>query len=258
MRAVLVLALIAVLGCDVRLHSTDRVEVGRIKEVIKRGERLAAVHVDIGAGAVHVTKSPDEQIHVDLAVHLRKDRAATDYQPDLAAHLAHSEKDGVIAFTDVHRGTRDANDWELRVRLAIPEGIDVHAKVSAGRISIDMPATNDVDADVDSGDLNVKVAKLAGACRVKVHAGEIRVAIADQGPSGGLDAEVGTGAVAVILPHTARGTFDLETAVGGITVDTRYGLEVERKVTTARVRGVAGAGGPVHRVRVGTGQITLQ
>ncbi len=225
---------------------------------MRPGVKLQALRAQISTGAVRVIASDDADVHIELAVWLRHDRPATDFKADLAAHLTLTENGGTLTLADAHASAADSNDWELRATVKVPAGIDLHAEVKVGEVEVSVAQVNDVHAEVATGAVAVRVRDVAGVCRAKAAQGQIDIVIAEQGPAGGLDAEVATGAVKVALPQKLRGSFDLDVHIGGISADKRYGLSVEQKVTAASARGSIGEGGPSHRVHVGTGQIGLQ
>ena len=140
----------------------------------------------------------------------------------------------------------------------MPTGIDLDLRLTAGTIDVDLATTNDLRVELESGTVAAKVPALAGECRMRVTAGQIKLAVREQGPAGGLDIECSSGEVDVTLPATLRGSFDLATTAGDVRVDARYGLQVSRELATATARGKVGEAGPQHRVHITTGQIVLR
>jgi hypothetical protein len=256
-RTVVALALAAAAACDAGSFERGRRAVGRLQHV-HRPAGPVALTVRLGRGEVQVVAGDGRDVRFELGVWLRRERPATDFVPELAAHLAIAERAGTLAVADAHLGAADAADWELRLTVKVPAGLDLDLRVESGEVGVRLPSTNDVHAGVGAGKVHVAVDEVAGACRLRAGTGQVTAAISGQGPAGGLDAVCATGEVHLELPAGVRGTFELDVGTGGIQLDPRFAIEVERRVTAASARGHVGLGGPPLRARVEIGQIVVR
>jgi hypothetical protein len=113
-------------------------------------------------------------------------------------------------------------------------------------------------ADLDTGDGGIELSGVLSAVRALTGDGSVTVR-AEPGSAAAAAWEIrtGDGSVSIDVPETISADLDARTSDGSVLVD---GLSVTGAVAGERqsLRGTLGAGGPVMRIRTGSGTITLR
>ncbi|MGE0143929.1 MAG: hypothetical protein AB7I19_08960 [Planctomycetota bacterium] len=202
-------------GCEV--HSAARRSVYRAAASIE-AEDATTVAVRTRSGSVAVSPAAGERIEIDLEVWLRESRPETDAVKSIDAHLAQSRSGGVLELLDRHRGANDAEDWELRLTVRVPERMAVRVEQTVGTVRVEMAPRSDAEVEVS----------------------------------------VATGHVEVVGSADYRGEVDVAVKTGSIELPDDWKLVAERRLASARVLGRVGEGGRRLRVELSTGSVSIR
>ncbi|MBI5850411.1 MAG: hypothetical protein HZB39_05145 [Planctomycetes bacterium] len=238
------------------LHSGSRRSVYRGAIAIPANE-IVAVAVNNGAGIVRFAASKRDAIDVDVEVFLDEARPQTDAAKSVDAHLVVTRDGDRLVLNDSHAGDHDAGDWELRITVHVPGSRTIQVDQAAGSVELALDRCRDVRVVNAAGSIQADVGFVEGALDLRAHSGEV-VAAVRESIAGDASVETQTGRASLALPKGAPGAFDVSVDVGGLVVDPRFGLDVERSLTGARATGRMGDGGPSYRVRTLTGEAVLK
>jgi hypothetical protein len=131
----------------------------------------------------------------------------------------------------------------------------VHGSTGSGDIELEETGTGDIDLRTGSG--NVTARGIQGGFRSETGSGEITAEGTQNGP---WEIQTGSGNVHVRLPGNAAFDADISTNSGSINTDVPVEMTVQGRVEEARktIRGKVRGGGPLLRVRTGSGDIHIE
>lgn len=127
---------------------------------------------------------------------------------------------------------------------------DVRGSTGSGAVELENVGGN-VDASTGSG--RIRASGIAGAFKGSAGSGSIAL---EQTASGPVDLTTGSGSVRVQLPADAP--FELDARAGSGSVSTDRPITVQGRLERNTLRGSAGTGGPLIRVRTGSGSIRIE
>lgn len=156
---------------------------------------------------------------------------------------------GAITLDDI-RGDVEARAGSGSIRA---DGIAGSLEAQAGSGSIGFVQTGPGDATISTGSGSSEVRGLNGALRVRSGSGSITVEGTQTGP---WELDAGSGSVRLRLPSDAAFELDAEACSGAIYTD--HPVTVRSGVTRGRLSGAVRGGGPLLRVRTGSGSIRIE
>jgi len=238
--------------------SSDRVSLGVVGTSLPDLLR-ETVSVTLERGSVHVGVAPGPALEIEAEVLVDADRAAQFGAAPLVfgEHVAVTSDADTVLVRSAHEGAGDDDDWELRLRVLVPEAPAVRARVDAGSIEVRLDSAAALSADVDAGSIDAAIGRIAGPTVLKVSAGRIRLRAEEA--LRGATLTVATGEIELVLPRDVAGRLDAVSQVGSVDVAPRFGLERRREVTKQSVAGALGSGGDdAYVLRVDAGTISVQ
>ncbi len=239
----------------------DRVSLGTVGATLPVAGDLEGVDVRIPVGRVELVPGAGSEVRLQCEVRVVKSRITGDAEPAkprFEEHVVAEIVDGVLTVRSAHADDASPDDWSHHLTLEVPGAPAVNARIGVGHIASSLPELAGIEVNAGTGHVRIEATAVRGAIRSRVGVGNIHTTVGAAGPSGGVDLETGTGDVALRLPAEVRGSFSLSTAVGGVTVAERFGLEVERGTVAASASGVVGSGGAQHRLHCAVGSVRLQ
>lgn len=234
-----------------------RRKVGDVAHAVKPAAPVHKITVDQRVGSVRLVPATGAEVRFAAEVWLSVARPETDFVPDFAKHVQVGESAGVLAIADAHTGP-DSDDWELRLTVQVPEGLDYQVELDAGGVAIELAAANEVRTKVGAGHTKVAVAALTGSAQIDLASGQAEVAVTKQGPARGLRVEVSAGTIQAVLPPDYACELSASVTAGDVDVAPRYGVRELRDHAASRATGKVGAGGPPVRLTVATGRVVLE
>jgi len=131
----------------------------------------------------------------------------------------------------------------------------VRGGTGSGDVEIEETGAGDIDLHTGSGNINAR--GFQGAFRGHTGSGEVT---AEGTQSGEWEIQTGSGNVRVRLPGNSAFDADISTSSGSVTVDSPIEMTVQGRVEDTRksVRGKVHGGGPLLRVRTGSGDIHIE
>ncbi len=173
--------------------------------------------------------------------------------------------EGTRGNVDVQTGSGDVKLASLtgEVRLQTGSG-DVRAREIAGSVKggtgsgdVEIDETSQGDIEIRTGSGNITARGVQGSFRGEAGSGDIT---AEGTQSGEWEIHTGSGNVHVRLPSNAGFDADISTSSGSIDVGTAIEMTVQGRVGESRksIRGKAHGGGPLLRVRTGSGDIHIE
>jgi len=173
--------------------------------------------------------------------------------------------EGTHGNVDVQTGSGDVRLTNLtgEIRLQTGSG-DVRAReisgpvrggTGSGDVEIEETASGDLDLHTGSG--GIRARGIQGSFRGETGSGDVTA----EGTQGGeWEIHTGSGNVHVRLPGNAGFEADISTSSGSVTVDAPIEMTVQGRVEDMRksVRGKVHGGGPLLRVRTGSGDIHIE
>jgi len=243
-------------GCQIR---GNKRLVGSVDQPLDDPKTLTSVEIVNPVGTIRVKESgPQHAAGIDAEVLLDENRPETDFVASFDQHVEVSRSGDKLRITSAHAHAADRNDWQLRMTVYLPPGVELKLDQDVGAIQVELSSSRALDVDLDTGNIDVAVAAIDGRMRVDVDTGRISVATTGSMPTGDCDLSCDTGSITLSLPRQCGGEVDLETDCGNITLDERFGLKTRRDVTEASCRGTFGSGDTKIRARVDTGSISLR
>ncbi len=243
-------------GCH--LAGGNHRHVGTVRETLTPKAPVTSVRIANGVGAMEVRQATGADVVIEAEVWLAEGRAETDFTPGFADHVTVEETAGALTLGTVHAGKTDAQDWQLRLTVAVPAGVALELDQPVGHVRVELPETKGVRIHVATGAIEFAAPVVRGAMAIDVGTGSARIGVGTTGPTEGLTVACRTGQIAVALPGEVRGAFELSAGTGGLECDPRFGVHETRELAGVEGRGRVGDGGPTHVLRVGTGQIRLR
>ena len=173
--------------------------------------------------------------------------------------------EGTHGNVDTQTGSGDVKVTNLtgEVRLQTGSG-DVRAHQIAGSIkggtgsgSIEVEETSSGDLDLHTGSGNITARGIQGGFRGETGSGDVT---AEGTQSGSWEIHTGSGNVHVRLPANAAFDADISTSSGSIDVNSPIEMTVQGRVddTHRQIHGKVRGGGPLLKVRTGSGDIHIQ
>ena len=131
----------------------------------------------------------------------------------------------------------------------------VKGGTGSGDVEIDEAASGDIDLRTGSG--NITARGVQGGFHGETGSGDVT---AEGTQSGTWEIHTGSGNVHVRLPANAAFDADISTSSGTVSVDSPIEMTVQGRVddTHKQIRGKVRGGGPLLRVRTGSGDIHIQ
>lgn len=251
-------AIAAVTACTFHGGGNYRV-VGKVDAPLADAGTIRHVRIENPSGLIRVSEAGAGSARVVSEVLLEQDRPETDFSARFDDHVDVVRNGAELVIRSRHADAADRNDWQLRFDVQIPAGVALSIEQAAGEVTVALPATGDIDVTNAAGNIDVTVARLGGAFRANASAGIVMLRVAESGPQG-CDVTCAAGNVALHLPKSVAGRFDLSTAVGNVSVDERFGIATERSVTAASARGTVGSAGnstAVFKVEAAAGNVQV-
>ena len=236
------------------------VHLGNVSGELQPPAPFTAFFAEVDAGSLEVREGDAPNVVVTGEVLVRDQLAAkAPASKDAASPLPFA--DWVALAADGSKVTlrpaRHDDDHQLRLHVVLPRGQrDLTARVAAGSVDVDVAAANAIDLHAAAGQVRCQAGTVDGVLRADVGAGQFQGAV--QRRCAGVAIDVSVGQANLALPPDCSGTFALDVGVGGISGADRYGLAVERAMTSASAKGRRGTAEAAFKVHVSTGQIALQ
>lgn len=241
------------------VHAENKVPIGTARASYHPDEEIEQLSVEVRAGSIDIRVAQGSAFEFEVDVEVIESRRH-EFQGELVFgdHVRIRQDGDTLIVEDVHADASDDDDWELDLTLRVPGTLDVEADLGAGQIQIDLERVGEVELDCGAGDVGLRVGVAKGTIEMDLGAGRCELEVTGSAPTKNVSIDVGAGEIVVTLPQDVRGDFDLSVTAGDLTVDERYGLAVERFVTTASVDGEVGKGGPTFKLNAATGAIRLR
>src|ERR1022692_1928365 len=191
-------------------------------------------------------------IHIDY-VNMRN--ISVDYEisvpADTTVRTRSGSGDQIIEGT---RGNVDTQTGSGNIRARQISG-PVKGGTGSGDIEIDEAASGDIDLHTGSGNINAR--GVQGGFQGETGSGDVT---AEGTQSGAWDVRTGSGNVHVRLPANAAFDADISTSSGTIDVGSPIEMTVQGRVNDAhkQIHGKVHGGGPLLKVRTGSGDIHIQ
>jgi len=264
---------------EVLTHSGDvKVHVGSSSSVVIHGKIFVGDHWLEGKreGDVHaIEQNPPirqdgNSIHIDY-VNYRN--IAVDYDITVPAQTTVRSRsgsgdqtiDGTTGNADIQTGSGDVRLSNLKgeVRLQTGSGNirarDVSGAVKGGTGSgdVEIEETGQGDIDLHTGSGNITARGVHGGFRGETGSGEVTAEGTQSGP---WDVRTGSGSVRLRLPSNSAFDADISTSSGSIDVGAPIEMTVQGRVGDSHkaIQGKVRGGGPLLRVRTGSGDIRIE
>jgi Putative adhesin len=254
------------------------VRAGSSGSVIIRGKIYVGDHWLMGNRSADVheieqhppIRQDGNSIHIDY-VNLRN--ISVDYEISVPANTVVRTRSGSgDQMIEGTRGNVDTQTGSGDVKLANLTG-EIHLQTGSGNIrarqisgavkggtgsgdvEIDETASGDIDLNTGSG--NITARGVQGGFRGETGSGDVT---AEGTQSGSWEIHTGSGNVHVRLPSNAAFDADISTSSGTVDVGEPIEMTVQGRVgdTHKQIRGKVHGGGPLLRVRTGSGDIHIQ
>ena len=174
------------------------------------------------------------------------------------------EIDGTKGNADVQTGSGDVRLSNLQGEIRVQTGSgNVRARQVAGAVrggtgsgDVEIEETGAGDIDLHTGSGNINARGIQGSFHGETGSGEIT---AEGKQSGTWEARTGSGNVRMHLPSNAAFDADISTSSGSIEVNSPLEMTVQGRVndTHKQIHGKVRGGGPLLRVRTGSGDIHI-
>ncbi|HEU4620287.1 MAG TPA: DUF4097 family beta strand repeat-containing protein [Gammaproteobacteria bacterium] len=128
----------------------------------------------------------------------------------------------------------------------------LRAMTGSGDIVVERSGPGDVEVTAGSGD-DVRLTGLEGSLSARTGSGDVEV---DGRPAGTWGIETGSGDLTVRLPDDA--SFDLSARTGSGDIDVQQPLTVQGRVEHGELNGKVRGGGPLLRLRTGSGDVRIE
>jgi hypothetical protein len=128
-------------------------------------------------------------------------------------------------------------------------GASLQVRTGSGEVDAELSGTGDVDVETSSS--AVKLRGLKGGLVANTQSGRVTVEGVPQQP---WIVTTGSSSVEITLPPRTGLSIDAESRSGDITIE---GADVKGSTTKHKVEGTVGAGGPLLRVRTGSGSVRI-
>lgn len=172
--------------------------------------------------------------------------------------------EGTKGNVDVQTGSGDVRLGDLQGEIQAHTGSgNIRARQVAGAVrgstgsgDVEIEETSSGDIDFHTGSGNISARGIQGAFRGETGSGEIT---AEGKQSGNWEARTGSGNVRLRLPANSAFDADISTSSGSIEVNSPIEMTVQGRVGDSHksIQGKVHGGGPLLRVRTGSGDIHI-
>jgi DUF4097 and DUF4098 domain-containing protein YvlB len=156
---------------------------------------------------------------------------------------------GTVTLSDVD-GPVEARTGSGSVRA---EGIAGAFEGHTGSGSVRLVQSGSGDVEVSTGSGRSELSGIDGALRVRAGSGSITV---DGEPKGRWDLETGSGSMRVRVPQDTG--FELNAQSGSGVIEIDHPVTVQGRLERGRLTGQVSGGGPLLRLRTGSGNIRIE
>ncbi|MGA8761549.1 MAG: DUF4097 family beta strand repeat-containing protein [Candidatus Sulfotelmatobacter sp.] len=173
--------------------------------------------------------------------------------------------EGTRGNADLQSGSGDLKIKQLTGEICLQTGSgNVQAREIAGALlggtgsgDVEVEETSSGDIDLRTGSGNMTVRGVHGGFRAEAGSGDIT---AEGTQTGTWEVRTGSGNVHVRVPANAAFDADISTSSGTLVIDAPITMTVQGRVQESRktIRGTVRGGGPLLRVRTGSGDIHIQ
>ena len=173
--------------------------------------------------------------------------------------------DGTTGNADIQTGSGDVRLSNLKGEIRLQTGSgDIRARDISGPVKggtgsgdVEIEETGQGDVDLHTGSGNITARGVHGGFRGETGSGEI---IAEGTQSGPWDVRTGSGNVRLRLPSNSAYEADISTSSGSIDVGAPIEMTVQGRVGDSHksIHGKVRGGGPLLRVRTGSGDIRIE
>jgi|SRR5579871_1119254 len=264
---------------DVSTHSGDvTVRVGSAGSVVIRGKIYVGNHWLTGGrdSDVHsIEQNPPirqegNSVHID---YVNVNNISVDYEitvpPDTAvrSHTGSGDQniEGTHGNVDVQTGSGDVKLRSIRGEVHLQTGSgDVRAHQISGAVTggtgsgdVELEETGSGDIDLHAGSGNITARGIQGSFHGETGSGDVT---AEGTQSGTWEIHSGSGNVHVRIPANAAFDADFATSSGTIDVESPIEMTVQGRVgeTRRHIQGKVRGGGPLLKVRTGSGDIHVE
>lgn len=185
--------------------------------------------------------------------HDGRHRARADFTVELPAGVAIAASSGT-GDVEVSGATAAVRASSGNGDVRVDEGA-TEVRASSGNGSVRVAGARGA-VNASSGNGRVDVSTASGPVTASSGNGEIRVSMASVRSAGNMSFSSGNGSITLLLPKNFGAELDASTGSGSIHSD--FEVRTSGRITSGRVRGTIGAGGPTLRISTGNGRITLQ
>ncbi|MEM7199719.1 MAG: hypothetical protein AAF628_05595 [Planctomycetota bacterium] len=240
----------------------SRVRLGDVASRFAATEPLRSVRVAFPVGSARVLVAPagSNEVRVSGEIRVVEERLLEwSVPPRFEEHVVAKIEGGELIVGSAHDGSL-ANDFSFSLEIEVPAqaALDVEGDLAVGNFAIELPEVGRLDARVSTGNVSARCDALAGPVEATTGVGNVDIAVRSAAPQSGVRLATATGDVTLALPDAAEGSFDLTTSVGSVSAAARYGIDVERNVTSARGRGGVGQSGPTYSLSASVGSVRLR
>jgi putative adhesin len=212
------------------------------------GTNLRVGYRDESDGKGHVSISYEIEVPTDTRVRSRSGSGSQTLS-GVAGPVEARSGSGTLRLTNIS-GDVEASAGSGSIR---GDGIAgaFTAETGSGSVTLEQSAPGDVVISTGSGSSHVS--GVEGALRVRSGSGSVSVEGEQRGP---WDLQAGSGSIEIRLPSSAA--FELDAQAGSGVVDTDHPVAVQGQVQRNRLSGEVRGGGPLLRVRTGSGGIRIE
>lgn len=236
---------------EVRRHSGR--SAAEAEELVRRLESEPPIEIDGGRVVVGHLEDRDLQRNVSISYEIRVptdasviSRTGSGSQTiEEVASVEAASGSGSIMMTNVAAASARTGSGRIEARGVAG---DFDAETGSGSVTLVQTAPGDVDVRTGSGRSDLR--GVSGALHVRAGSGSISV---EGEQNGDWELETGSGSVDISLPPEAAFELDARTGSGRIETDLPITGGRERGSLKGEVRG----GGPLLRVRTGSGSIEI-
>jgi hypothetical protein len=209
--------------------------------------------------SVHIDSVNAHNISIDYEITVPPDTAVRSHSGSGDQNI-----EGTHGNVDVQTGSGDVKLRSIKGEIRLQTGSgDVRAHEISGAVKggtgsgdIEVEETGSGDVDLHAGSGNITVRGIQGGFHGETGSGDIT---AEGTQSGAWDIHTGSGNVRVRVPSNAAFDADIATSSGSIDVESPIEMTVQGRVgeTRRHIEGKVHGGGPLLKVRTGSGDIHI-
>jgi hypothetical protein len=241
-----------------RIYVGDHWLMGRREDDVHAIEQNPPIHQD--GNSIHIEYVDMHNISIDYDISVPKEAS-------VRSHTGSGDQDirGTQGNAEIETGSGDVRLASLTGEVRVKTGSGnlraqeiagaIHGSTGSGDVEIAETSSGDVDLHTGSGGISVH--GLEGAFRGETGSGNITA----EGTQGGSwEMHTGSGNVDVHLPSNAAFDADIQTSSGGVDVGAPIEMTVQGRIGEPRkaIQGKVRGGGPLLRVRTGSGDIHIE